>query len=238
MKKFSGYLLLFVLLLSMVPSSFSINHTSFSKILTKYVAVNGNVDYKALSTNRAALNDYLKLLQSNPPKEGWSKNEKMAYWINAYNAFTIDLVLQNYPLKSIMEINNGKPWDLNFISIGNTKYSLNKIEHEILRKEYNDARIHFAVNCASISCPKLLNVAYEASTLDNQLNSSAKGFVNNKEKNRITTGAVEISKIFDWFVDDFKTYGGVIPFINKFSTVKVGTDALVKYKEYNWNLNE
>ena len=238
MKKFSRSLLLFVFMIFLVQGSYAINHSSFSKVLAKYVANNGNVNYKAMSSNKSDLDNYLKFLQANPPKENWSKNEKMAYWINAYNAFTIDLILQYYPLKSIMEINNGKPWDLNFITIGNVKYSLNHIEHEILRKDFNDPRIHFAVNCASVSCPKLLNVAYEASTLSQQLDASSKNFITNEQKNRLTPGAIDVSKIFDWFADDFKTYGGVIPFINKYSSVKVSPDAKVKYKEYNWNLNE
>ena len=136
------------------------DHSSWDKLLQKHVTDAGKVDYKGLMADRAELNDYLKKLADNSPTAEWGKAATMTYWINAYNAFTVELILRNAPLKSITEINNGKAWDLEFIEIGGKKYSLNNIEHDILRKRYKDARIHFAVNCASISCPKLNNSAF------------------------------------------------------------------------------
>lgn len=214
------------------------DHSAWDRLLRKHVSDNGNVDYDGFKADRSQLNSYLKSLEANPPQSDWGKNETMAYWINAYNAFTVDLILRNYPLKSIMEINNGKAWDLQFISIGGKKYSLNNIEHDILRKRYQDARIHFAVNCASVSCPKLNNSAFVAEGLDGQLENMAKHFVNNSSKNSISSGSVTISKLFDWYKEDFTRSGSVIDYLNKYSTTKINESASVSFKEYNWNLNK
>lgn len=229
-----------LLLLLMVCASFSLsalNHSAFTNLLKQHVTEKGMVDYVGFKKDKAKLDEYISSLQANPPQASWSKNESMAYWINAYNAFTIRLIIENYPVKSIMKINAGKPWDLAFIEIDNKKYTLNGIENDILRKEYNDARIHFAINCASISCPKLATQAYEAATLDKQLNESTKIFINNPSKNNLSPSVIAVSKIFDWFKDDFKSYGGIIPFINKYSNTKINSNAGVTFKDYNWNLN-
>lgn len=124
-----------------------------------------------------------------------------------------------------------------FFTLGNKKYSLEEIEHEILRK-MNEPRIHFAINCASFSCPNLLKEAYTEAKLDQQLTTAAKGFVNDATKNTITVNKIEISKIFDWFEGDFEQNGSVIDFLNKYSTVKINSEAEVKYKDYNWSLND
>ena len=161
----------------------------------------------------------------------------MAYWINAYNAYTIKLMLNNYPLKSIIDINGGTAWDLKFVEIEGEKYSLNNIEHDILRAKYFDSRIHFAVNCASISCPKLSNTAYFAEGLDQKLEKAAKEFINNSAQNTISSNKACVSKLFDWYKDDFTKNGTVKEYINKYSTTKLTTDK-ISYKEYNWNINK
>ncbi|MBP1841296.1 DUF547 domain-containing protein [Formosa algae] len=213
----------------------SVNHDVWDDLLQKHVSEHGHVNYEGFKTDEDKLQDYLNVLKTHAPSESWTKNEKLAYWINAYNAFTVKLILDNYPVKSIKDIKN--PWDQEFIIIANKTYSLGDIEHKILRK-MNEPRIHFAINCASYSCPNLLNVAYKADTLDNQLDVAARHFVNDTSKNTISKDAVEISKIFDWFSGDFKSYGSIIDFLNSYSTIKINANAKVKYKDYNWSLNK
>lgn len=213
----------------------SIDHKQWNDLLQKHVSVKGNVDYNGFKKDAAALQSYLNLLSKNLPEKSWSKEAVLAYWINTYNAYTVKLILDNYPVKSIKKIDN--PWDKEFFTLGTKKYSLGEIEHKILRK-MNEPRIHFAINCASYSCPNLLNEAYTEKNLQSQLESAAKSFINDKTKNSITPNKIEISSIFDWFTGDFKNEGTLIAFLNKYSMVKIDKNAKISYKEYNWNLNE
>lgn len=213
----------------------TIDHKQWNDLLQKHVSSKGNVDYKGFKKDSAPLQSYLNILAKNLPEKSWSKNAILAYWINTYNAYTVKLILDNYPVKSIKKIDN--PWDKEFFTLGNKKYSLGEIEHKILRK-MNEPRIHFAINCASFSCPNLANEAYTETELEKQLETAAKSFVNDKTKNTITPDKIEISSIFDWFSGDFKTKGTLIDFLNKYSSIKINKSAKVKYKEYNWNLNE
>jgi hypothetical protein len=213
----------------------SIDHSKWNALLQKNVSKNGNVDYKGFQKDSKQLQSYLTLLASNVPTKSWSKNAVLAYWINTYNAFTVKLILDNYPVKSIKDIKD--PWGQKFFTLGNKKYSLEEVEHEILRK-MNEPRIHFAINCASFSCPNLLNEAYTEANLEKQLSTVAKSFINDKTKNTITANKAEISKIFDWFSGDFKKKGTVIDFLNQYSSIKINSKAKVSYKEYNWTLNE
>lgn len=213
------------------------NHSKWHELVQKHVSNSGNVNYDGFQKDRAKLKEYLNELNNNVPNTNWSKNAIMAYWINAYNAYTVELILRNYPLKSILDINEGKAWDLEFINLGNKKYSLNNIEHDILRKRFKEPRIHFAVNCASISCPKLYNSAFSEVDLEKQLEKLTKEFVNENSKNSISPNSIQISKLFDWYKEDFTREGSVIEYLNKYSTTKINTDAKLNYKEYNWNLN-
>ena len=188
------------------------------------------------------------MILSAPPlqiKKTWTDNEQMAYWINAYNAFTVQLIIRYYPLKSIKEIGGKIPfinssWDIKFIQLGGETLDLNNIEHGILRKEFVEPRVHFALNCASFSCPKLRNEAYTAEKLEQQLNDQAKAFINNPEKNILGDGSsIKISKLFTWFEGDFKKKSDDIPaFLSQFSKIKISEDAKIDYLDYNWNLNE
>jgi hypothetical protein len=217
-----------------------VSHHLWDMFVKKYVSVSGQVNYKAIKLNVADLDMYLSLLINHHPAASWSDNERKAYWINAYNAFTIKLIIDNYPVKSIKDIGKASktPWDINFIDIEGQKYSLGNIEHNILRKEFNDPRIHFAINCASVSCPKLLNEAYIPETLDQQLNKVTEGFVNDSSRNKISIGSAEISSIFNWFSEDFTKKGTVVDFLNQYSKVKINSKTKVNYLVYNWNLNE
>ena len=219
------------------------SHQQWDKLLKKYVTTDGRVNYKSLQKDKASLDDYLKTLSNNAPQSSWSENEKKAYWINAYNAFTISLVLQHYPVKSIKDIGGSiykinTAWDIKFITIGGKKYDLNNIEHRILRKEFDDPRIHFAIVCASMSCPLLRNEAYTATELNVQLESAGKAFLNDKTKNSITAGKAQLSKYFSWYKGDFIKKGTLIEFINKYSQIKLNENAKIDYLDYNWNLNE
>jgi hypothetical protein len=213
----------------------SINHSKWNALLQKNVSKQGIVNYNGFQKDSNELQAYLKELSANVPTKSWSKNAVLAYWINAYNAYTVQLILDHYPTKSIKDIKD--PWGQKFFSLGNKKYSLEEIEHEILRK-MDEPRIHFAINCASFSCPNLLNEAYTEAKLEQQLTRVAKSFINDTTKNTLTPNKIEISKIFDWFAGDFKSKGTVIDFLNKYSTVKINEKAKIKFKDYNWSLNE
>jgi len=220
----------------------TINHDSWTDLLTKYVTPEGFVDYEGFKKDKDELKTYLDLISDNPPKEDQSDEYKMAYWINAYNAFTIDLIVDNYPLQSIKKISDGapmidSPWDIKFFKIGGVEFDLNTIEHGILRKEYSEPRVHFAVNCASISCPKLLDEAFTPEKLDAQLEAQAHYFINNTAKNKISESKISISKIFNWFAVDFKSDGGASAFIQKYVDTDI-TKAEVSYLDYDWNLNK
>src|SRR6185437_11852104 len=134
----------------------------WTSILKKYVNDEGLVNYKGIIGDKEQLQSYLDILTNNPPQDNWSKDDKEAYWINAYNAFTIKLIIDHYPVKSIKDIGPkhqipfvNTPWEKKFFRIGKKKYKLDRIEHHILRKQFDDPRVHFAIVCASMSCAKL-----------------------------------------------------------------------------------
>ncbi len=209
-------------------------HQQFDAFLKAYVSSTGIVNYKGMKSSESKLDDYITTLNSNPLQKHWSRNKKLAYWINVYNAFTIKLILDNYPVKSITNIANGKPWDNKWIKLNGNTYSLNQIENEIIRPQFNEPRIHFAVNCAANSCPKIGNFAYEANTLNRLLEKQTKRFINGKE-NTITPSEIKVSKIFEWYSKDF---GDLISFLNKYSNTSISKDASVSFAEYDWALNE
>jgi hypothetical protein len=217
------------------PPAPAFSHKIWDEVLRKYVSSSGKVNYKGLKANRAQLDAYIDLLTQNGIQSNWSKKEKMAYWINAYNAYTVKLIVDNYPLSSITKLHGGSPWKVKLVTLGGKKYSLDQIENEILRPQYKDARIHFAVNCAAKSCPPLLNKAWTADNLNRNFEQQAKKFVNNKQFNVISANEVQISKIFEWYAVDF---GNIVEYLNKYSNTKINPNAKVTYKEYDWKLNE
>ena len=228
------------LTLSLIINFWAVNaqpldYSLWTEILQKYVSDNGAVNYKYLKNNKSAFESYLKLLSTSAPKEDCSIDVKKAYWINVYNAFTIQLIIKNYPLESIKDLK--RPWDQSFIEIDGEKITLNTIEHEILRP-MGDPRIHFAIVCASQSCPKLLKHAYEPNTLEDQLKNATTVFINDPLKNNINRSSVKISKIFKWFKTDFPKREAFIAFLNSYSNIKILAQADVDYLNYNWGLNE
>lgn len=211
------------------------SHDKWNELLKKHVSESGNVDYKKFKTDRYKLSVYLKYLSENMPTDKWQKRHKLAYWINAYNAMTIDLILRHYPVKSIKDIK--KPWEQRYWKLGDKWYNLNEIEHQILRK-MDEPRIHFAIVCASVSCPKLLNKAYTSSNLEAQLTQATKDFLNDSNRNEISQNNIKLSKIFQWFAKDFKQNGTLIDFLNKYTEIKISDNAKSSFKDYNWDLNE
>ncbi len=210
-------------------------HQGFDALLEKYVNNEGKVNYTGLKADKKALNAYCKLLTDNPVQDVWSREQKMAYWINAYNAYTLKLIVDNYPLKSIMNLDGGKTWDVRRIKLGDKKYSLNNIENDILRPQFKDARIHFVINCAAKGCPPLWNHAITAENLEAVLTARTKDFVNNPIYNQINTNDVKVSKIFQWYAADF---GDLKNFLNQNSKTWVKRSASVVFMEYDWGLNE
>ncbi|GAB2950053.1 DUF547 domain-containing protein [Hymenobacter coalescens] len=223
-----------------------VDHSAYDRLLKKYVTPKGLVNYKAWQGDQQELNHYLEQLSKNPPAASWSKAEQMAYWINAYNAYTIKLILNHYPLESIKDIGSKiqipfvtTPWAAEFFSIGGQKMSLDDIEHGTLRKQYNDPRIHFALVCASISCPRLRNEAYTAVKLNQQLDDQGRDFLRNPAKNKVGKESAQLSKYFDWYKGDWNQNGqSVAKWVNRYSTTPMLPTAKITYLDYNWKLNE
>lgn len=223
------------------------SHNEWSKLLHKHVSENGNVNYAGFQKDSSLLYAYLQTLQEATPNENlWTQNEQKAFWINAYNAFTIKLILKYYPIQSIKDIGSSikipfinTPWDIKFIKINQEKLDLNNIEHSKLRNHFKDARIHFALVCASVSCPVLLNEAYIAEKLDEQLDAQARIFIKDMSRNILTVNEIKISKIFEWYSMDFTSYGvSIIDYINQYAPIVINANAKISYIDYNWRLNE
>ncbi len=211
------------------------DHAIFNDLLKKHVSSDGNVNYDGFKSDSKTLERYIDLLKTHQPIDSWTKEDKMAYWINAYNALTIDLILRNYPTKSIKDIKD--PWDQRLWQLGEKLYNLNDIEHEILRK-MNEPRIHFAIVCASVSCPKLQNEAFTALNLEEQLTNATKDFLTDTSKNELSENNIKLSKIFKWFKKDFEQNGSLIDFFNQYSEVSISNGAKKSFKDYNWDLND
>ncbi|WP_397364660.1 DUF547 domain-containing protein [Olleya sp. R77988] len=211
-------------------------HQLWDELLTENVSENGTVNYPSLMKNYGKLNAYINLLDKIKQKDlTVTKEQKLAFWINAYNAFTVDLILRNYPVKSIKDIKD--PWKQRLWKLGDKWYNLDEIEHQILRK-MDEPRIHFAIVCASYSCPKLQNTAFTAENLEAQLTNATKAFLNDPKHNQIEEAHLKLSKIFKWFAKDFKQNGSIVSFISKYNTSKISEDAKISYKDYNWDLND
>jgi len=194
------------------------NHAAWTALLRKHVRlVRGGqatqVAYAGFKADRAALKAYLDSLSAVTPATfgGWAKAERQAFLINAYNAFTVELILTRYPdLKSIKDLGSllSSPWKPKWIALLGNQVSLDDIEHAMLRKrgDYDDPRVHFAVNCASIGCPALREEAFVAARLDAQMDEQTLRFMTDRTRNRYNAqrGRLEVSKIFDWYGEDFR----------------------------------
>lgn len=223
-------------------SSPIMSHDAWSVLLKQHVSEIGQVNYKGFVKDKSQLEAYLNTLSTHSPGSNWSNADKLAYWINAYNAFTVKLIIDNYPLKSIKDIGDGvtminSPWDIKFFKIGGVDFDLNTIEHEILRKDFVEPRIHFAINCASYSCPNLRNEAFEVNRLEQQLEEQAFAFINNVDKNFITTSSTKVSKLFSWFEGDFEKVAPIKKYLKKYNKA-LQEENKMEYMDYIWALNE
>jgi len=235
-----------------------ISHTIFDGLLKKHVTPEGKVNYKGFIQDSVQFNAYLTLLENNHPNEkNWSKDEQLTYWINAYNAYTVKLIVDHYPVESIKDIKGGVPfvnsvWDIKFFKIEGQEYDLNNIEHTIIRKEFEEPRIHFAVNCASYSCPRLRNEAFVAERLEEQLEDQTRKFFNDVRKNNIISkDKIVLSSILKWYSTDFtkqgiisRLFGGkgrtqnLIKFVNSYVDIDISKNAEIEFMDYRWDLNE
>ena len=254
-------------------SRFDHKHSKFDGLLKNYVE-SGKVDYKGFIDSREEFDNYLQSLGNinEQEYENWSDKQKLAFWINAYNAFTIKAIIDNYPIRrsftfigifyapknSILQI-PGVWKRLKFRAV-ERDVTLDQIEHEILRVQFEDARIHAAINCASIGCPDLMAAAYTADVLDTQLDEASVSFVNNTNKGvRISPDGrtVRVSKIFKWFGEDFyQSYNsenfsnrrrrdnGALGFIVVYTQdeqakkIIQSNEFKLKHLYYDWSLNE
>lgn len=225
-----------------------VDHQEWDTIVKKYVDKEGLVDYKGLiAKDKDKLNAYCDKLSKNAPGKKWSEDEKLAYWLNAYNAFTVKLIVDNYPVKSIKDLGANNPiifintaWDKKFFEVNGKTMTLNRIEHKIIRQNFSEPRIHFALVCASMSCPKLRQEAYTAAKLDEQLTDQAKSFLADKNRNVVTATDPKVSSLFDWYGMDMKkwTKFTVVEYINQYAPVKINDGVKLQYLDYDWSLNE
>ena len=222
----------------------TVDHEIWADLLGKYVKP-GGVDYSGFKAEEDRLDQYLKVLEDTDP-EKLSRNEQYAYYINAYNAWTIKLILSGYPeITSIKELGNffKSPWEKEFVRIDGRLTTLDDIEHNILRPRFKDPRVHFAINCSAISCPPLRPEPYRGQTLDQQLEDSTRSFVNDENSYRLDGNNLFVSRIFKWFSEDFSD--GVLGFYLKYAegnlkeklAAQRGT-LKVKYLNHDWSLND
>lgn len=217
-------------------SSVNVEYDDWDVLLKENVNSAGMVDYKGFQKDSARFNAVKLRLSAMDPNNDWSVQELLAYYINMYNIYTVDLILQNYPTKSIQDIKSA--FTKSFIPIGNRTLSLGGIENGILRK-MDEPRIHFAINCASISCPKLMRDAYTAGKINEQLEAAVTGFINS-DKNELSANSAQLSSIFKFYTKDFETdkTPTLIDYVNQYSKSKVNNGTAVAFKEYDWSLNE
>ncbi|WGH74408.1 DUF547 domain-containing protein [Tenacibaculum tangerinum] len=227
------FLLLFVSIQSQAQTDV------YNALLKTYVDSEGNIDYKGLRKNRAVLDIYIKHLENTIPSNKWSSNQAKAFWINAYNAYTIKLIVDSYPLKKITDIKRKgrNAWKIPFASVGKKLYSLDYIEHKILRRWHDDPRIHAALNAASKSGPRFPNFAFTEKNIEDSLEKLMKSFINDPSKNKISLTKLEVSKVFQWYQEDFTVQNTLVDYINKYSDIKANDNAEIIYLEYDWNLN-
>lgn len=226
----------------------TIDHGIWDQLLSKYVKVSkdgvNRVDYAALKQgDAAALRRYLVALQAVEIGK-YPKDEQFAFWVNLYNAATVDVILKNYPMESIKDIGllGQGPWKDKILKVSGKELSLDDIEHGILRPVWKDVRIHYAVNCASIGCPNLAVQAYTAEKLEAMLEEAARSHVNHPRGFTRIDGELTASSIFDWYVDDWGDQAAVLDHARKYASEKtkaiLGTAIEIDSHDYDWSLND
>ena len=209
------------------------DHGRWDELLRQYVSDGGRVDYSGLKENEKSLDEYLTLLSRAVPDDGWSRPAALAYWINAYNAHTVKLILINYPLQSIRDLPD--PWKTEWFELAGKTYSLDNIEHDIVRPGFNEPRIHFALVCAASSCPPLANRAFTPANLERLLEERARSFINDERFNVTQEAVVRVSPLFDWYGEDF---GDVTAYLNRYLSTDIPPGKELSFLEYDWSLND
>lgn len=220
-----------------------VDHSLYAELLKKYVK-DGVVNYRGFKDEEAQLDRYLKILEDTDSKK-LSRNEQFAFYVNAYNAWTIKLILSGYPgVESIKDLGSifRNPWKKKICRIDGDIITLDDIEHGILRPRFQDPRIHFAVNCASKGCPPLRSEPYQGNILDRQLDEMTVAFINDPKRNFIEDHTLYINEIFKWFVEDFNE--DALGFFHQYARgdlkkrLSAGTDKIkIRYIDYDWSLN-
>lgn len=242
----------------------SFDHGTWDELLQENVTLindggASNIDYANVQTQEPQLQEYLDQLSSvdQATFDTWSTDEQLAFLINAYNAYTVDLILTKYPdLTSIKELGGAieSPWQKEFIPLLGQTLSLDNIEHDMIRGSgrYNDPRIHFGVNCASIGCPPLLNEAFTGDKVDAQLDGATKAFLTDRSRNFVEGDVVTVSKIFDWYRGDFEAgwrdaidlgeflalYGDSLGLNEEQSAGLAAGEYDIEFSDYDWRLND
>ncbi|MGH8105949.1 MAG: DUF547 domain-containing protein [Arenimonas sp.] len=246
-------------------SRFDQSHAVWNALLGKHVHWNAtstasSVNYAGFKNDRVTLNTYLATLSAVKSSDfnHWSVNEQRAFLINAYNAYTVELILTKYPnIKSIKDLGSlfSSPWSKPFFTLLGEKRSLDDIEHTLLRgnPDFDEPRIHFAVNCASVGCPALRPEAYRAGTLDKQLEEQTKRFLSDHSRNRYdkSKDTLFLSSIFKWYGDDFgkaKTAKNLAEFLSHYAgslgmtaseqTRLIHRELDIEFLDYDWTLNK
>jgi hypothetical protein len=210
------------------------SHAAWENLLKNNVNVQGNVNYEGFKRSKSELESYLTHLKEAAPVDEWTKEAKMAYWLNAYNAYIVKTVVDNYPIKSIKDVKGA--FDNKVVLVGEKTYSLNDVEG-MLRK-MKDPRVHFGLTKGAMSSPKLSQIAFTEENLEKRLDALAINFLNDRAKNQIATEAIKISEIFKTYSKDFPSKGGFIEFLNTYAREDIGAKAKISYMEFNWNLNK
>lgn len=231
----------------------SIDHSAWAAFLSRYLetgsdGVNRVAYQRVTPDDAAALKTYIDQLAATAIS-GYARPEQMAYWLNLYNALTVQVILEHYPVESIRDIDispglfSDGPWGKKLVNIEDEAVSLDDIEHQILRPIWQDPRIHYAVNCASIGCPNLQPAPFEPDMLDAQLDDAAIEFVNHRRGVDIADGRVTVSSIYSWFEEDFGSNDqGVIAHLKAYAepdlAMKLEAVSSISGHDYDWQLND
>ena len=231
-----------------------IDHSAWDAFLKKYIVAPhpsgiNRVNYAPVAPeDRTALANYVKSLES-VAVSGYSRAEQRAYWINLYNAKTVELILTRFPVKSIRDINispglfSSGPWGAKLMTVEGEKLALDDIEHRILRPIWKDNRIHYAVNCASLGCPNLQPAAFTAENTESLLERGAREYVNHRRGVSLQSGKLKVSSLYVWFQEDFGgSAEGLMEHWAKYAG-KTLADALLSYSgglehDYDWQIND